>query len=207
MIAMITENPFPDFIGQFDKHISPDTCAGLIKLFEDAHMRKLTHKGKTGVRVSTKKKDSVDFSSTQITDVLRKKYDVIIKDFFTHLVAAHEQYMDIFDILRPPGTDPHHVFEFNIQRYYPKTQAYHAWHHEASSPPVTDRVLAWMTYLNTVEIGGETEFKYQQKKVQPEQGRTMIWPAGFTHAHRGLVAESEKKYIITGWFRFPQPQR
>ena len=65
--------------------------------------------------------------------------------------------------------------------------------------------LTWLTYLNDVNDGGETEFEYQRIKAQPEEGLTLIWPAGYTHSHRGLPSPGETKYIITGWFRFAPP--
>ena len=56
-----------------------------------------------------------------------------------------------------------------------------------------------MTYLNDVEDGGTTDFDYYNLKVKPECGKTLIWPAEWTHMHSGIVA-NETKYIITGWF-------
>ena len=57
-----------------------------------------------------------------------------------------------------------------------------------------------MTYLNDVEEGGETIFPYQKLKVKPKKGKTILWPAYWTHAHLGNVAKTEEKYITTGWF-------
>ena len=48
---------------------------------------------------------------------------------------------------------------------------------------------------------GETEFLYQKLRVPPKENTCIIWPAGFTHPHRGNVVYGNKsKYIITGWF-------
>ena len=58
------------------------------------------------------------------------------------------------------------------------------------------------TYLNNVKVGGETEFKYQNLKVKPKKGLSLIWPTDFTHVHRGIVAPKEDKWIVTGWFKF-----
>ncbi|MCP5141718.1 MAG: 2OG-Fe(II) oxygenase [Gammaproteobacteria bacterium] len=191
-----------DFIGRFENNISAATCQGLIKLFEEAHQKKLTHAGKTGKVHDPKRKDSTDLSSTQITAPLQKKYGEVIQDFFASLVRARHEYQERYPLLKPPRTYPLGVFEFNIQRYYAGGQAYHAWHYENPYPQVVDRVLTWMTYLNDVEEGGETEFEHQQVKTRPKEGLTLIWPAGFTHSHRGLPAQKGTKYIITGWFRF-----
>jgi hypothetical protein len=56
--------------------------------------------------------------------------------------------------------------------------------------------------LNTVKEGGETEFLYYKKRINPIEGRLVIWPAGFTHTHRGNPPLSNDKYIITGWLEF-----
>ena len=79
---------------------------------------------------------------------------------------------------------------------------YHMWHCENSQRQVSTRILAWMLYLNDVEDGGETEFLYQCTRIKPKQGTLLIWPAGFTHTHRGNPPLSNEKYIITGWLEF-----
>ena len=47
-----------------------------------------------------------------------------------------------------------------------------------------------------------TEFLYQAKRIRPEQGLALIWPADFTHTHRGNPPLAETKYIVTSWFEF-----
>ncbi len=90
---------------------------------------------------------------------------------------------------------------YNLQHYAPNRH-YSVWHCENNGvPPFHRRHLAFMTYLNTVETGGDTEFFYQQQSFTPKIGRTLIWPAYFTHTHRGIPTPDDKK-IITGWFRF-----
>ena len=57
-----------------------------------------------------------------------------------------------------------------------------------------------MTYLNDVTDGGETEFMYQKLKIKPKKGLTLIWPADWTHTHRGIPSMTQVKYIATGWY-------
>jgi hypothetical protein len=59
-----------------------------------------------------------------------------------------------------------------------------------------------MTYLNTVTDNGGTEFLNQQLIINAEKGKTVIWPADWTHTHRGVVSATQDKYIITGWFNY-----
>ena len=63
-------------------------------------------------------------------------------------------------------------------------------------------VLAWTLYLNDVEDGGETYYTYYDLKVKSKEGRLVIFPAYWTHAHKGIVSKTETKYIATGWFSF-----
>lgn len=91
---------------------------------------------------------------------------------------------------------------WNIQKYE-VGKHYSTWHCENNGDPQFRlRHLAFMTYLNTVEKGGETEFLYQNIKIRPEKGLTLIWPAYFTHTHIGHPSFTQEKYITTGWFEF-----
>jgi len=87
----------------------------------------------------------------------------------------------------------------NLQKTEP-LEGYHSFHCENTAYAARFRILAWMVYLNDVEEGGETEFLYQQLKIKPKANTAVIWPAGFTHLHRGNPPISETKYILTGWF-------
>jgi hypothetical protein len=91
----------------------------------------------------------------------------------------------------------------NIQHYKPN-EGFFVWHTEKASSiaPNSNRHLVFMTYLNDVNDQGETEFYHQELKVQPKKGLTLIWPADWTHTHRGITSPTEEKYIITGWYNF-----
>ena len=80
-------------------------------------------------------------------------------------------------------------------------QGYHVWHYENNMYQATDRLLAYMTYLSVPEEGGETEFLHQSVRVKPKVARTVIWPASFTHLHRGNPPLKGDKLYITGWFQ------
>ena len=80
---------------------------------------------------------------------------------------------------------------------------YHVWHGEQGNGDQANRGLVYMLYLNTlpVEANGETEFLYQQRRINPVENTMVLWPAAFTHAHRGNpVYGDNEKYIVTGWF-------
>ena len=61
--------------------------------------------------------------------------------------------------------------------------------------------MAWMVCLQPAEEGGETEFLFQSKRIKLDVGSLLIWPAGYTHMHRGgFLTGDITKYIVTGWF-------
>ena len=53
--------------------------------------------------------------------------------------------------------------------------------------------------------GGETEFLYQHKRIKPEKGKLIIWPANFPFVHRGNPPLNQEKYILTSWLSAEYP--
>jgi len=91
----------------------------------------------------------------------------------------------------------------NIQHYKPG-EGFFVWHTERArvEEPMVSRHLVFMTYLNDVTDGGETEWYYQKLKIKPRKGYTVIWTSDWTHTHRGLTSPTQEKYIVTGWFNY-----
>jgi len=124
----------------------------------------------------------------------------LIKDYMTQLYGVEKEYRIKYKYINQVGdwglTSP-----FNIQKYEPG-YAYNPIHIEGGGPErgKLQRILAFTTYLNDIKVDGETEFIHQNMKVQPKKGLTIIWPASWTHPHRGIPAPNEVKYIVTGWF-------
>ena len=87
-------------------------------------------------------------------------------------------------------------------QYYKPNEGYWDWHFENNGTyPDIQRHLVFMTYLNNVENGG-TDFLYQNYTTKAIKGNTVIWPAAWTHTHKGQISKTEDKYIITGWYVF-----
>ena len=123
----------------------------------------------------------------------------IYKNYSDLCGLALNLYMDRYPILKN-GRYFHNNCKF--QRTRPG-EGFHKWHYEDSGE-YQYRKLVTMMYLNTVEEGGETEFLYLRRRVKPVQGRLLIFPAGFTHTHRGNPPLSADKYILTSWLEeFP----
>ncbi len=85
---------------------------------------------------------------------------------------------------------------------------FHQWHSEqGSGRSSASRFAVWMIYLNDVETGGRTEFKYQDVSFKPTAGTLVIWPAAYTHPHRANPDLVGKKYIATGWFNYTERKK
>ena len=129
-----------------------------------------------------------------------KKF-IDIKKYIDELHKCYLDYQEQWPFLKDK-INTVDIPTFNIQKYNPGDHFSHI-HTERSSLNSLHRVFAWMTYLNDVEDGGNTYFTHYDLKIKPEIGKTLIWPAEWTHAHRGEVLNSGVKYIITGWMHFP----
>ena len=93
-----------------------------------------------------------------------------------------------------------------IQVYDPGN-SYSLLHCENDGLPLfINRCLVFMTYLNSVDEGGGTSFPYQNITTKAEQGLTLVWPAYWTHPHKGIISETKKKIIATGWYTFKNQQ-
>jgi hypothetical protein len=104
-----------------------------------------------------------------------------------------------------PGVSHEIMSNFNIQSYAPG-EGFINWHNERGTTQgiIGDRSLVFMTYLNTVP-DGPTHFKHQQLRIEAEAGKTVIWPADWTHTHCGEVSETQPKHIVTGWITLDSP--
>lgn len=125
----------------------------------------------------------------------------MVDTFFSGLQSCFDDYINTFSTLKNIRLRASHM---KLQRTG-TGGGYHIWHAEqgSSSNNASNRALVYILYLNTLPIGGngETEFLYQQLRIPPEENMMLIWPAAYTHTHRGNPVYGENyKYIATGWF-------
>jgi len=186
-----------NFVGVFKNAFSKEFCEQVIKQYED--MVESGH-GKTRFDFENAARTFKDDTQVFADDVdyipLRTSTKEFNELFWNKYFPIYEQE---YSALKDSGR--HTNYAFKIQ----KTKiggGYHVWHYESGSREMCHRLLTWILYLNDVHEGGETEFLYQHMRVKPEQGTLVIWPAAFTHTHRGNPPLSNEKYIVTGWTEF-----
>jgi len=97
--------------------------------------------------------------------------------------------------------DRHTIYDMKLQKTV-LGEGFHEWHFENWKTETRNRLMAFMVYLNDVKDGGETEFLYQKCRFKPQRNTLLIWPANYTHAHRGNPPLSNDKYILTGWIEY-----
>tara|TARA_B100000287_G_scaffold119114_1_gene111095 strand:+ start:25874 stop:26515 length:642 start_codon:yes stop_codon:yes gene_type:complete len=177
--------------------IPEEVCDGLLEFYEDCtYLEK--EPGKTGGGIDKSVKDSLDLS---IPVHLR---DQRVVDFIEQLGEATMTYIDRYPAFGRIQWDL--ISEFNIQEYPPGGGFFSLHCEKMSNAQISSqRVMAWMTYLNTVETGGHTFFPMQNARIKPVKGLTLIWPADWTHMHRGEPAPVEVKTIATGWYDYTDP--
>ena len=151
--------------------------------------------------------DGKDFSKKKTTDMAIKPKDIekskndCFRNYISELHKCYIDYQNQWPFLKK--TIPNlNIGGFNIQRYLPGDH-YSVVHTERTDISNLHRVFAWMTYLNDVEDGGTTNFTHYNISIKPEVGKTLIWPAEWTHAHSAGIINTGTKYIITGWMHFP----
>lgn len=121
--------------------------------------------------------------------------------FFDGLQRCYEEYISEYSSLQDGKI---RATTMKMQKTDPGG-GYHIWHGEQGNGDQANRVLVYMLYLNTLEKNdaGETEFLYQKERYQPIENTMILWPASYTHTHRGNTVLGDKsKYIVTGWFYY-----
>ena len=64
------------------------------------------------------------------------------------------------------------------------------------------RFLVMFLYLNTVEVGGGTNFPRLDLTIQPKCGRILVFPPTWQYRHAGLPPVSETKHIIGSYLHY-----
>jgi prolyl 4-hydroxylase len=195
-INITDEKKRPHFIGSWNTK-NYELCKEIISFFEENKTLQ-----KTGVLVSGR-----DFTKKKTTDITVKPSDLkddkykCFNNYIGELYKCFIDYQHQWPFMKRMIKDVD-IGSFNIQKYS-KGDHFSQIHTERSNLQNSNRLFAWMTYLNNVEDGGTTNFSHYNIKIKPEIGKTLIWPAEWTHAHSGEILNSGEKYIITGWMNFP----
>ncbi len=173
---------------------TPHACKTLIDAFHaDDTGHKMPGTTANNIQQDSLKKSTdlgCNFTNDQCTlfnDIIRpglqKALDLYVEKYHTLQIGAPFNVDDCYNI-----------------QHYKDGEGYFALHCEYMPWPNTNfvyRNLAWMINLNDAECG--TEFPLQNQILLARQGNVSIWPAYWTHHHRGVTPNIGDKYIVTGW--------
>jgi len=185
-----------DFILVVEDVIPDETCEALIDLGESDLAQPATvfdRDGQEGIG-DVRKNSLVHLTLENCGEHLREMDNAFRK--------AYLKYVEAFPLL---GSVTKITLEsFSLLRYDEETD-YYNWHVDGLDAGIRTRFLSQVAYLNDVEQGGETEFLFQGRKVQPRRGSIVVFPSGWTHQHRALPPLTGKKFVVTSFLRFPGP--
>ena len=193
-----TKTKQPHFIGSWNIE-NDNLCREIITFFEEN--QNLQKKGSIGEGVNPILKKTTDITINP-NDLKDSKFKCL-DNYINELYKSYQDYQNQWPFLKEVITEID-IGEFNIQKYSPGDH-FAKIHTERGSLDSLHRVFAWMTYLNDVNDGdgGETYYPHYDIRVKAEMGKTLIWPAEWTHAHAGEILNNGLKYIVTGWMHFP----
>ena len=179
-----------DFIEIYPNALDAATCHSIIEFFEQSSAKIPSATGISG-----------------IVHAVRRSQGVLLDPqsggpFFQAVLAALQRsfaaYVAKYQELRLQQS----VFEsFGIYRYLNESEGYD-WHSDGMDLGLRYRFVSAVLYLNSVAQGGETEFRYQNRKITAQEGTVVLFPSGWTHIHRGCPPRSGPKYVLVTWTRY-----
>lgn len=189
----------------FDDYLDAGVCDDGVETFK-IHYPRLFTPGPTFSGVSSQMKLSQDaaidpnslgelgLEGSPLT-TLRNQAETAIH------IAVHRYIQEYRPLWEWPGLGES---GFRVQHYHRGHGFYREhcdhlpWENHASHDRV-QRVLATITYLNTIEVGGATRLVQQEADIQPVAGRILLFPATWTHPHMGLLPVSSDKWILSSF--------
>lgn len=191
---------YKDFIGMYENVYPDGFCSHVISEFERLITNGVCGNRQDSEGVSKRMKEDYFYFLNLRNHNLSTFNDIDPTQlFFDGLQKCYEEYVKEYDILQDLNVKCTSV---KVQKTVPGA-GYHVWHCEQGNGESANRALTYILYLNSLNdnCAGETEFLYQKMRIPPQENTMVIWPAAYTHPHRGNVVHGDNsKYIITGWF-------
>ena len=203
---------YNDFIAVYKNFMPSAVCNDIVSFYDEWKEQAVQQHMEKDLR-SRQAFDNYEASMTGDSqfatgELGRKDLSIMLETLNSPLTARINQYLqsgvnDYCSQYNALKTTPLTSWACKFQET-PEGGGYHVYHYERGSWSETARELVWMIYLNEDFQGGETEFVYQKRRIEPTTGTLVIWPAGFTHTHKGNLVLSGTKYVVTGWY-YQQP--
>jgi len=189
-----------NFIRVYDDLFTPDECQYIIDWFETVqnYGGYVVNRKQLSKHNRTEKDDHTFQFDTSESLAMNETVDILQK-IMPKFITAYERYTELFPVVNQCAIALRRVW---MHKTTPGG-GYHMWHYENQGRISVNRAITFLVYLVDIEKGGETEFLYLRQRFKPKQCRIIVFPAGYTHTHRGNpVLSDENKYTLTGWFEY-----
>ena len=191
-----------DFIGVFDGVFEKEYCDDLINKFEFYSTINNTQRRVEDGYNPVDADNNVYFIMRNLqgdTQTMMAGF-TFLQTFNIKLWECYDLYIKKYGVIKNLGRHQLNP-DVKIQKTLP-SEGYHVSHCEHGDIKTSTRVILVMLFLNDVEEGGETEFLYQSRRIEPKMGRLVFCPAFFTHTHRGNPPLKGSKYMMNGWLQY-----
>ena len=178
-----------ELIRRYQGAFTPEDCNEYIKYINQ-------FEGKNILTYDTEKLTQVDNKSVNVTfDYDFPPYSFLAKEIIPKFKPCIDEYIEAVNILKN-----YKLLTYDLKiKKIPIGGGFHQWHFENGGIAYSQRKFVIQLYLNDNFEGGETEFLYQNRRELPKQGDVLIFPAGYTHTHRGNPPIGGDKYLVTSW--------
>jgi len=167
------------------------------------------HKSSPGITISGQSSgpDNVKWKNTFDQDVnknflgeeqILEQRKIIDNKIYEQIKSTITDYLNSFQYL---ATAPNIEDTGYLWQMYKQNDGYYKEHIDGEpwSFNVYNRVAAILCYINTVDEGGETYFRYQDLKVKPQKGAIALFPTSWMYPHEALVPLSSEKLILSSF--------
>ena len=182
-----------DYVISFDNSLSKEICDEMMIKFDcDKNVVDgITQSRDRGYKISDSKK------SREIMISDSKDWKFYDNKVYECLALNLKQYFNFIRDKLDYGFNNPKDSGYKMKKY-DKNDGWFDWHVDFSinQHETTSRALAVILYLNDVNDGGCTEFRFGLQ-IKPQKGKMIIFPATWMFPHRGQVPISNSKYIIT----------
>lgn len=174
-----------NYIGIYDYILTAEECNHYINLIEN-NPKRMGHfhniKGQLITNPSIKLSEDINISTSFPEEIEKLLY--IFSDVVKEYEEDINQRLNISDC------------EHFVGRVYRKNTGHYNTHIDCYSAQTIKRTLSVLLYLNTVRDGGELVFPDYNKKIQPREGRVVIFPSYWMYRHGANIPLDTDRYMI-----------
>ena len=176
------------YIRVYPNAVSSDDCDLLIQIYEDniIHNERIDHNGRptfTQLNISSLHEENIGHATA-----------------IPYFLEYKERYMKELNISEYQFPEKHGWEQIRIKKYEKETTDQFMSHVDVGDHASAKRFLAMFVYLNTVVIGGETNFG--DLTITPDKGTMVVFPPFWMFSHSGERPITSDKYIMTTYCHY-----